>query len=218
MIVLDIETIPNPTALDYECSLIKPPKNYKDQDKIQAYMERQKKKTAENMALKDSAIIKLVGLKTSQGIFCFSDFRADSFPDLGITCFPAESQEKLFENVAVFLSELGKHEEVVAFNGYNFDLPKIRLEMARHNISKPECLMKTDTDLMYLFSKKYSTNTNPYTSVSTVAQKLGILKAGKIMSGARFGDLLNRKLYNEAILYNSIDLILEELIAFKIMK
>ena len=109
---------------------------------------------------------------------------------------------------------------LVTFNGYFFDLPKIRNAYARHSLPVPElfCPGWAHVDLMLKYTKHFSIKRDQYISMDEVVQTLGIATGGKQISGAEFPKMVEDGRQLEAVLYNVMDCLLTEQIFFRIGK
>lgn len=221
-IVTDIETIGGSDAdLEIEKSLLKPNANIKDPVKIENNLLDKANKLKEKAALLDSAQISCIGMKSSDWTACFTSFHFEESPLLiqaGIACFTSSNEKEMLQMAAQFLEAVATPEDqVVTFNGINFDLPKLRFRYAKHGLIAPEPFRPyhKHIDLMLRYSKYYSMNNTPFVSMSEVVQRLGIAK-GKVMSGKYFGQLLDDGEHLKAVLYNVLDCVLTEQILFRI--
>lgn len=210
-VVIDIETVSDPNAFDREVSYLTPPKTYKQQEAIDRWMEKQKEALREKMAAKNSAHIMMIGIKIPCEIIIMHQLSSNPQID-GIKSIQLPDELSMMTLFYEYIESL--HEpEFVTFNGANFDFPKLRLGMARHNISVPEALFSSPhKDMMWRFHKKFSVNPgNKWPSMKEVADSLGL--PNKTMNGADFYKLaVDPDKHETAILYNAIDLILTEMI------
>lgn len=131
--VFDIETVPNERAAKYlEQAKYEAPSNYKDQDKIAAYIENAKKKDLEKAALYWwTGRIVAIGYRSTFMSCAFTIMGKDE-ADLikcffGVLC--AEEKRSLCEN----FFPIGK-------NSKNFDIPYIIARAMYHDLGIPACL------------------------------------------------------------------------------
>ncbi|MCP3663983.1 MAG: hypothetical protein GY696_16080 [Gammaproteobacteria bacterium] len=225
-IVLDIETgAAEGAALEMEKSLLKPASNIKDPKKIEANLAKKIKGAEEKAALLDSAPITCVGGKTPYGIFVVTSFKYgfdDELFSAGIDSCQEDNELKLLKSLAEFVdSQLYDEETVlVTFNGYHFDIPKLRLAYARNNLEVPDlfCPGRPHVDTMIRYCKYFTVNNVIMCSIGEVVQKLGITESGKLVSGKLFPELVKEGRGLEAVLYNVIDCLMTEQIYFRIGK
>lgn len=126
---LDIETVPIREAVERRLSdppEFTAPGNYKDPDKIEAYVES-KRAEWEDKLRSEAALSELTGRVVAVGIV--ND-------DRGI----ATAQEDEAELVRLAADELANCNRVVTFNGSSFDLRFLRNRMLMHGISPPTVL------------------------------------------------------------------------------
>ena len=177
-------------------------------------------------ALLDSALICVAGIKCDKGIFSFNSLplgkdEIATLSEIGICCITSKDEKELLSNLSLFINNQYQPEtEIVTFNGVNFDLPKSRFRYATHNLPLPEAFDSKVkiVDLMLRYSKHYSMSKVPFVSMGEVATRLGILKDGKIMSGAGFGQLIEDGEYFKAVLYNALDCIITEKIYYRLCR
>lgn len=109
-VAFDIETIPNEDLID-QLPEIEPPKNYKDPEKIEAYLKEEKAKQIQKMAL-----------SPFWGRICCSVFKDAEI--LSISNFMINEKDNVawtLENLAITVREKG--ETLITWNGMSFDIP-----------------------------------------------------------------------------------------------
>lgn len=127
--ILDVETKADKNLLPVFMNNVKPPKNYKDEAKIQEWLKNQEKESQAKMAVDpDYAKIICVGIK-----------------EVG-----SEKQPDLF-NIYEFATWCLKHDFVregwrfVTFNGKKFDFPVIIKSGIKENIDLPYDILRNAT-------------------------------------------------------------------------
>jgi hypothetical protein len=223
-LVIDIETLPSKGKdLDMELSLIKANGNIKDPEKIKSNIEGKIESVKKKAALLDSSPIACIGVKTQTKTICFTCFDEIDIDEMktlekaGIGVIPATSEKGMLTNFGCYLETFcDSQTKNITFNGYPFDLPKIRGAYSRQNLSVPFPMLQRQPgiDLMISYCKYYSMGSAIMISLNEVVQRLGICE-GKIMSGAFFWQLLEEKKFLEAILYNVIDCLMTEAVYFR---
>jgi hypothetical protein len=223
-LVIDIETLPSKgKELDMELSLIKANGNIKDPAKIKSNIAGKVESVKKKAALLDSSPIACIGIKTQTNTLCFTCFdeinrkEAELLAAVGIIVVPAENEKGMLTNFGCYLETFcDSQTKNITFNGYPFDLPKIRGAYSRQNLSVPLPILQRQPgiDLMISYCKYYSMGSAIMISLNEVVQRLGICE-GKIMSGAFFWQLLEKEKFLEAILYNVIDCLMTEAIYFR---
>jgi uncharacterized protein YprB with RNaseH-like and TPR domain len=223
-IVVDIETLPaQGKDLEMELSLIKANSNIKDPVKIQKNIEGKVISMKKKAALLDSSPIACIGVKTQTSTICFTCFdeidkqQIGLLAEAGIIIIPAENEKGMLQNYGCYLESFCDDKtKNITFNGYPFDLPKIRGAYSRFNLSVPFPMLQRQPgiDLMISYCKYYSMGSAIMISLNEVVQRLGICN-GKLMSGAFFWQLLEEKKFLEAVLYNVIDCLMTEAVYFR---
>lgn len=223
-LVLDIETMPSSSEeLEVEASFIKPNANIKDPIKKEKNVAEKIEKLKSKNCLLDSSPIACIGVKTPDYAACFTCFNQFSDDELsvlrsiGILIITADSEKQMLENYSTFLQLSNNQTEIVTFNGFMFDIPKIRNRFAVHNVPVPRVMGKRQpgNDLMITYSKHFSMNNNIFVGMSEVLKRLGICE-GKIMSGEFFYQLVEQNEHLKAVLYNILDCYLTEQIYFRL--
>ncbi len=218
-VTIDIETLNlSDDELELEFNLVKPNANIKDPQKKEKNINDKKRKIREKSALQDHAKLGCIGCKAGQTVYCFTSFgkmdkkEIEALEHAGILVQQHEAEKDMLQAFNGWIdSETNEETEVVTFNGYGFDLPKIRLASARNSVQIPEVLLpgQPGKDLMFYYSKYFSTGKSPFVSLSEVCIRLGICK-GKIGSGKLFPRMIEDCEYIEAIIYNALDCILTD--------
>ncbi|MHB8362861.1 MAG: ribonuclease H-like domain-containing protein [Patescibacteria group bacterium] len=144
MIILDIETYKtdNQSYLNYKSVNISAPSNYKDQSKIDAYIENEKKKVNEKAALSPlTGKIILIGILTD----ATENHGTSIATEVGIVDYSVaqDTNEKfLLQQFWEMLSDLwdNGHQPLVTYNGKQFDLPYIISRSTIMGLTKPNLL------------------------------------------------------------------------------
>lgn len=226
--VLDIETLPaTGAALELELDLVKAAGNIKDPAKIKENISNKKAAMQQKAALLDSAPIGCIGLKVPGKCYCFTSFSKISVEELealevgaDIVVVESDNEAQMLETFNTYCqSELDSGTEIITFNGYGFDLPKIRGACARLNTGLADVMgpRQPGKDLMINYSKYYSQRSDLFISLDEVVRRIGICD-GKLMSGKFFYDLIEKGDHLKAVLYNVIDCYLTEQVYFRMTK
>lgn len=151
--VLDVETEPNQELIDLFVSRIKAPKTYKDPEKIELYILKQKEELTKKMSVDvDFCKIKCIGLKE------------DDEPAKIVTL--EHLIEKLYKQIEVIPETTTGYKErrffdLITFNGKRFDLPVIIRECIRLGVGDgTEKRNQQDSVLNHLktWSRKYNSD------------------------------------------------------------
>lgn len=223
-LILDIETgAAGEAALEMAKNQLKPNSNIKDPKKKEANLDEKKVKLLDRAELLDSSPITCVGGKTKLGTYCVTSFKHGYETELleaGIETEQKENERDLLISLASYANSSHFDEEttLVTFNGYFFDLPKIRNAYARNSLQVPELFSPgwAHVDLMLRYAKHFSIKRDQYISMDEVVQTLGIATGGKQISGAEFPKMIEDGRQLEAVLYNVMDCLLTEQIFFRI--
>lgn len=217
--VIDIETAnPTPEDLAMEQRYIKTG-NTKDPEKIRAKQEAMK------AGLTDSAPIFCIGVKTPQMLAVFSWGRLNKEEEAllmsqGILGVSAVNEIDMLLAFGMFLNTLPENVRLITSNGEKFDLPHLRFRYARHDLCVPDQLDWHHTDLMVKFCKFSTRRFNgeaPFFSVEEMAEKLQI-PFKKTIKGAQVPEFVRDGRHCEVILYNALDVLVEEQIARRLLK
>ena len=217
--VIDLETAdPTPEDLAMEQRYIKLG-NTKDPEKIRAKQEAMK------AGLTDSAPIFCIGIKTPQMLAVFSWGKLSQEEETlllsqGILGVSVKDEIDMLLTFSVFLNALPENTRIITSNGDKFDLPHLRFRYARFDLSVPEQIDWHHTDLMLKFCKFSTRKFNgeaPFFSVEEMAEKLRI-PFHKSIKGAQVPEFIRDGRHFEVILYNALDVIVEEQIAKRLLK
>jgi hypothetical protein len=215
-ICLDIETChAEDSVIAMELSTWKPPANYKTTEAITKARMEAEIRIREKSALLDAAPVACIGLCDLQGDVVV-------FHWLGV---PHGSTGELFSNksdserdMLISFREWANactdiNTEIVGFN-LGFDLPHLRLAYTRHNLRLPALLIpragNVIHDVMFLFTRYFSSKDTPFISLSAVATRLG-LSEGKQLSGADVPDYIatgDHQKHHDVVIYNGLDVLL----------
>lgn len=138
-ILLDIETWPAMTP-EMEADImaeieaeVKAPANYKDPEKIRAYVEEAKAK-AKTKAIEKAALSPLTG---AVALVTLAEVRGTD-RDVEQFCAPAMSDESAcLTDVLSWLSIRDRGHQIVTFNGSRFDLPYLSVRAMARRITSP---------------------------------------------------------------------------------
>ncbi len=137
-LMLDIETAPDDDAVSYLLSdppSFDAPGNYKDEAKIAAYVEDKRKTWVRDVRKK-------AGLEWRTGRVISCAMMAGDGTGLEVVHLGAEvyqdSEAYLLEAVAQRVAKCG---QLVTFNGHSFDVPYLRMRMAKHGVKVPAQLL-----------------------------------------------------------------------------
>lgn len=127
-LVIDIETYQDipPAVLEAKTAKIQPPKNWKDPDKIAAYIEDAKAKI-----VRQAALSPLTGRVVAVGLGLR---RADEQWEFGCFVDRTGGEDDLLREVDDALSEI-EHGHLITFNGTRFDLPFLVARAMRHGLT-----------------------------------------------------------------------------------
>lgn len=219
---LDIETGPcDGKELELELSLVKPAANIKDEAKKASNVESKRAAIIEKAALQESSPILCVGVEAFNSIICFTSFAvpdAALLSSANINVMQFESEREMLNGFMTFIeSSFDEESKLVTFNGENFDMRKIFMRSAFHNVGIPELMFKrmNHTDLMLRYTKYFSMSKIPYISIGDVLSRLGICD-GKLMDGSKFYEMIEKGETTKAVLYNALDCLFNKAIAAKI--
>lgn len=114
-------------------------------------------------------------------------------------------------------SHTDKQTDVIGFN-LNFDLPHLRIGYTRHGLKLPAFLIpqgRYPKDVMWIFTKNFSSKDAAFISLDEVAKRLGIAPEGKQLKGADVPNYIKKgfndgadNLHLDVIIYNAIDTLL----------
>jgi hypothetical protein len=175
----------------------------------------------EKAALKDSAQIISVAIVANgkRMVFCqmpLSNRDIEELYDLDILTSSPNNEHGMLLEVASYLDSLEPISRVFTWAGWGFDIPKLRLRMGHHRVTKPECLKHgSETqfiDLMWEFSRRYSsTKSQGFCSLRHGCAMLG-LDTSKLGDGSEVADLYESGQYVTLLAYNVLDsVVLQEM-------
>ena len=94
-----------------------------------------------------------------------------------LDALPEEERDELFDFNLPKIYFIDIETEIVGFN-LGFDLPHLRLAYTRHNLKLPALLIPRAGnpvhDVMFLFTRYFSSKDTPFISLSSVATRLGL--------------------------------------------
>lgn len=214
--VIDIETAdPTPEDLAMEKRYVRNG-NTKDPAKIAAKQE------AIRGGLTDSAPIFCIGTKTPDKLAVFSWGKVSREEETllmsqGVLGVSAVNEIDMLLMFAAYLDSLPENTRLITSNGEHFDMPKLRFRYAKYDLPIPARLFTLKhSDLMRVFSL-FSVSDVPFFSVEEMASKLGI-PFHKVLSGAQVPEFVRDGRHCEVILYNALDVLVEEQIARRLLK
>jgi hypothetical protein len=114
MLIVDIETVPLPDVAQW-LEPVEAPSNYKDPDKIAAYLAAERKKQIEKAAL-DPDLCQIVAI----GLWRFARDVVPAWPEPVVLTTEFDHEQDLLKTI---WREVGEREPVVGFNIQGFDLP-----------------------------------------------------------------------------------------------
>lgn len=143
--IFDIETykdLSDTKYLEYKSGKITAPSNYKDQAKIDAYIEEKKIENQSKLALSPyTANVITIGFKTpteTQVIFYVNDKELKEIQDLRTEWIFCNTEKILLETAIEIINDaLDKNCTLVTFNGKSFDLPFIFTRAIIQKVSTP---------------------------------------------------------------------------------
>jgi DNA polymerase elongation subunit (family B) len=143
-IMLDIETVPDVSPEVWAAMEFKAPSNYKDPEKIAAYIEEAKRKELERAALNPlTGRAVLVTITTDK-------VDVDDFPIQLCAPDPAKDEAAMLKDAFEALSLIDKGHRLVTFNGRDFDLPYLVTRAMAHGIASPWRLPRSHEYTMHL--------------------------------------------------------------------
>lgn len=221
VICLDIETMSaSEEAINQELELWKPPSNWKPET-IEKNREEHAQKVREKSALLDSAPIASIALADAEGdIVVFHQLRMDSGMQDGFFSDHSKTEREMLIAFREWANQCTDENTVIVGFNIGFDLPHLRLAYTRHNLKLPALLIPRSNnpvfDVMYLFTKYFTSKDTLFISLDEVAKRLGLDTDGKQLSGADvpkhiqqgFEDDNAVHLHTDVITYNAIDVLL----------
>lgn len=215
-ICLDIETChADQSVIDAELAAWKPPANYKTTEAITKAKAEAELKIKEKSALLDAAPIACIGICDLEGsVVVFHWLKVEHGLNGELFSNKSNSERDMLIAFRDWSNACTDQDtEIVGFN-LGFDLPHLRLAYTRHNLRLPVSLIpragNTVHDVMYLFTKYFSSKDSPFISLSTVATRLG-LSEGKALSGADVPDYIatgEPEKHKDVMVYNGLDVLL----------
>jgi len=181
--VIDIETVSNESSKEYTKKIkFKAPSNYKDEEKIAAYIDQEKEKAEKNYGLSWwTGKVCLVSLK---------NYETGSFKD-----FYNHKEEVILIELKKFLTDellSSGQTYLIGKSSVTFDFPFLKMRYVVNKIKIPTILIMQNLclDIDKLISN-YS-SCNQVSTLDNYAFGLGIM--GKIGSGSQVQDMYNMTL------------------------
>jgi len=144
-ILIDLETWPALTPemresiraeLEAEAAEVKAPKNYKDETKIAAYVEAERKRILDKAGdINDKAALKKI-----TGAICLVTIGSLDGPDDKIVQMSAPAltdERKCIDEALCYLSIKDTGAQIVTYNGTEFDLPFLKFRAMSRRVSSP---------------------------------------------------------------------------------
>jgi len=142
MLILDIETVPDESKMDYlllKKSTLNAPSNWKDQEKIKANIDEQFAKLVDKASLSPrTGRTMMVGFLSDKKLNDFTKGAGELFK-MQITSITPETEKELLKTTFRILSEFfdNSNELLVTYNGKKFDLPFLYIRAMLNNIDGP---------------------------------------------------------------------------------
>jgi hypothetical protein len=231
-IVLDIETaFCSEEALEIEKELVKAPGNYKDEEKKAAKIIE--KQNGLKDGLLDSNPIACIGIEASDesgasslwhfSTFSFSDEELEKLQEEGVNWVCAESEKDMLKDFRRWCDRnTDEATYTLTWNGYGFDLAKIRLAFARNAVSIPGLLSSRSEnkhyDLMSEFGRKFTINSalTRFCSLETACKLMHVeFDAKQLMTGAEVPQSVKDGEYYKVAIYNLKDVLATSEVGFR---
>lgn len=209
---IDIETRSlNEEQIEFEAQFLKAHPNTKDPAKIKDQIEKKKENLLTKGACTNSAEIACIGVHTPDEapiVLHTFDFSRELYT---VDHVSYKTTSEMLEAFSALLDELCDQETVLVVAGKKFDLPKIRLEMAKLDLKMPETLLPWSNnpvfDVLFYGGKYFMVEGDAQHNVGVdeLLKRFGIRKKGKQVTGAEIPGMIERGEYEEVILYNADD-------------
>lgn len=221
IICLDIETCAaDAESIEQEIALWKAPSNWKAET-VEAKREEYVAKVAERSALLDSAPVASIALCDDHGgavVFHWLLPESGEAEEGYFSKRLADEREMLLAFRDWANASTDESTVIVGFN-LKFDLPHLRIAYTRHGIKLPRLLAPRQgnqiSDVMYLFTKYFTSKDLAFIGLDEVAKRLGIAPEGKQLDGADVPVYIERGFaendpmpHRDVITYNAIDTLL----------
>lgn len=209
---IDIETRNlNQEQIEFEAQFLKSHPNTKDPAKIKEQIKKKKENLLTKGSCTNSSEIACIGIHAPErALLVLHTF--DFTKELNaLSHVPYKSTSEMLEAFSVLLDELCDQETVLVVAGKKFDLPKIRLEMAKLDLKMPEALLPWSNnpvfDVIFYGGKYFMVEGDAQYNVGVdeLLKRFGIRKEGKQITGAEVPDMIERGEFEEVILYNADD-------------
>lgn len=216
-VVVDIETAAaKPEDVEAEFRRIwSPDKRWKDETIIKRYREALAK-AEERGALADTAPIVAIALKSNVATYVLHTLDvkrpASSRPGVAAIRFPTET-EMLIGMAGIIDQNVGPDTLIAGFNIRSFDLPKVRLALARNQVRIPSALVSREQpsmDLMIEFCQRYSVTRETMIALEVVLQCFGIPNHKRFVDSPLIPDLVARGEGDLILDYSVLDILSEE--------
>ena len=221
-ICIDIETChASEEAIQAEIELYKGQSNWKPET-IEKNKAENAVKVREKSALLDCAPIASIAVCDESGeSVVFHWLLLDSGQQDGFYSHKSENER----NMLIAFRDWANAccDDMTTIVGFNlgFDLPHLRIAYTRHNLKLPVLLVPRSgnqiADVMYLFTKYFTSKDMMFIGLEEVAKRLGIAVEGKQLHGADVPDYvkngfadgdIGNDLHRDVIVYNAIDVLL----------
>ena len=221
-ISIDIETCnASEDTIAQELELWKPPSNWKPET-IEKNRAEQAVKIREKSALLDSAPVATIGIADDSGeVVVFHWLLLESGMLDGFLSVQTENERDMLIKFREWANDCTNESTTIVGFNLGFDLPHLRIAYTRHGLKLPALALVPRSgnqiaDVMYLFTKYFTTKDVPFIGLGEVSKRLGIAQEGKQLDGADvpvyiaqgFKDGENNKLHCDVITYNAIDVLL----------
>jgi hypothetical protein len=216
-VCIDIETCnASENAINQELELWKPPSNWKPET-VEKNRAEQAEKIREKSALLDSAPIASIAIcDNNGGVAVFHCLLLEmGQQEEGYYSHRSEGEREMLIAFREWANTCTDENTVIVGFNLGFDLPHLRIAYTRHGLKLPKLLIPHSgnriTDVMYLFSKYFTSKDLPFISLDEVAKRLGIASDGKQLHGADVPVYVasgEPEKHRSVITYNAIDTLL----------
>jgi DNA polymerase elongation subunit (family B) len=223
---LDIETAKCPDVdMEIERAIVKPSGNFKDTKTGTAEEKKAKQIAAKREAVEDDDgvldmnPIACIGIEADGQLWHFSWFPEDTLEplkDVAKLVLAGDEREMLKRFTRWCDAHCDESTLTLTWNGYGFDLSKIRHRCAMYNVKLPDIFApespNRNIDLMHVYANKYTVNKalRKFVGQPVACKLLKIDSKTKEMSdvaGANFPQAIADGKYYRGALYNLFDVV-----------
>lgn len=212
---IDIETGNlSPDQVEFETQFLKHHPSTKDPDKQAAQVEKKASFLLDRGALTNSAPILSVALNWGGTPAVLHNFPYDGkLSEYGLLAYKFNSESDMLEGFREFMDNICSEETVIVVAGEHFDLPKLRLAMARNRIKIPESISPGSPnkiyDVLYVGGKYFLLGNKRHhdLGLDELCLRLGVKTGGKVISGSEVPNMADAGQYEEILVYNGLDAI-----------